>query len=256
MDVMEGLQWVETNKMKILRFASKYIDLAPYEECDYLQMANEAAIKACFWEQSKREEELVNGRVVYNFYGAFWRLFREMILKCVAIPQASDESEWENELKKANGDKEIAQKKMKKKKELAKKTSASVPCKTVDADNFVRRQDSMTEDFYTGYRTGADHEEVLIHLIEGGAKDEVEAVFVQIENYLKPYERELAASMLGLCEEGNLLLREVVAKTGVHRNTISLARKNMWRRVENLMEMHSIKPNKTRSMNRMIMSYA
>lgn len=69
MDFQQAMAWVSEHKTAIKGYIAKYRNFSPYEECDYMQEAYEAAMIAAL---RSREKNLV-------FEAVFWKVFRNHI---------------------------------------------------------------------------------------------------------------------------------------------------------------------------------
>ena len=69
MDFQQAMEWVNDHKSAIRSYIAKYRNFSPYEECDYMQEAFEAAMIAAVRSRQKH----------LNFEAAFWKVFRNQI---------------------------------------------------------------------------------------------------------------------------------------------------------------------------------
>lgn len=69
MDFQQAMAWVSEHESAIKGYIAKYRNFSPYEECDYMQEAFEAAMIAAI---RSREKNLV-------FEAVFWKVFRSQI---------------------------------------------------------------------------------------------------------------------------------------------------------------------------------
>lgn len=69
MDFQQAMTWVSEHESAIKGYIAKYRNFSPYEECDYMQEAFEAAMIAAI---RSRERNLV-------FEAVFWKVFRSQI---------------------------------------------------------------------------------------------------------------------------------------------------------------------------------
>jgi len=69
MEFQKAMEWVNDNKNTIRSFIGKYRNFSPYDECDYMQEAFEAAMIAAV---RSRQKQL-------NFEATFWKVFRNQI---------------------------------------------------------------------------------------------------------------------------------------------------------------------------------
>jgi len=69
MDFQQAMVWVSEHETAIKGYIAKYRNFSPYEECDYMQEAYEAAMIAAI---RSREKNLV-------FEAVFWKVFRNQI---------------------------------------------------------------------------------------------------------------------------------------------------------------------------------
>jgi DNA-binding CsgD family transcriptional regulator len=69
MDFQQAMAWVSEHESAINGYIAKYRNFSPYEECDYMQEAFEAAMIAAL---RSREKNLV-------FEAVFWKVFRNQI---------------------------------------------------------------------------------------------------------------------------------------------------------------------------------
>ncbi len=76
MDFQNAAQWVTDNETIIKGFIHKYRNFSPYEECDFMQEAFEAAMIATV---RSREKEI-------PFESAFWMIFRNQINEITPHP--------------------------------------------------------------------------------------------------------------------------------------------------------------------------
>lgn len=69
MDFQQAMAWVREHETSIKGYIAKYRNFSPYEECDYMQEAFEAAMVAAL---RSRQKQL-------NFEAVFWTVFRSQI---------------------------------------------------------------------------------------------------------------------------------------------------------------------------------
>ena len=69
MDFQQAMAWVRDHETSIKGYIAKYRNFSPYEECDYMQEAFEAAMVAVV---RSRQKQL-------NFEAVFWKVFRSQI---------------------------------------------------------------------------------------------------------------------------------------------------------------------------------
>jgi hypothetical protein len=69
MDFQQAMEWVNDHKSAIRGYIAKYRNFSPYEECDYMQEAFEAAMIAAVRSRQKH----------LNFEAAFWKVFRNQM---------------------------------------------------------------------------------------------------------------------------------------------------------------------------------
>jgi len=69
MDFQQAMTWVREHETSIKGYIARYRNFSPYEECDYMQEAFEAAMVAAV---RSRQKQL-------NFEAVFWKVFRSQI---------------------------------------------------------------------------------------------------------------------------------------------------------------------------------
>lgn len=69
MDFQQAAAWVKDHEKAIKGYIAKYRNFSPYEECDYMQEAFEAAMIAAMRSKQKN----------LHFDAAFWKVFRSQI---------------------------------------------------------------------------------------------------------------------------------------------------------------------------------
>ncbi len=86
MDHFAAVEWVKNNEAVIKGNIVKYRNFSPYEECDYMQEAFEAAIIAT---QRVKTKDI-------SFEAAFWKIFRRQI--SLFTPNPNDRSNGSNSI--------------------------------------------------------------------------------------------------------------------------------------------------------------
>ena len=76
MDFQQAMAWVNDHEAAIRGYIAKYRNFSPYEECDYMQEAFEAAMIAAV---RSRQRHL-------NFEAVFWKVFRSQISVITPAP--------------------------------------------------------------------------------------------------------------------------------------------------------------------------
>lgn len=76
MDFQQAMAWVKDHEAVIRGYIAKYRNFSPYEECDYMQEAYEAAFVAA----SRYSEKKI------KFEAAFWKIFRNQISVITPAP--------------------------------------------------------------------------------------------------------------------------------------------------------------------------
>lgn len=84
MDFLMAVEWVRNNEAVIKRNIVKYRNFSPYEECDYMQEAFEAAMIATVRAKAKE----------ISFEAAFWTIFRRQV--GIFTPNPDDMSNGSN----------------------------------------------------------------------------------------------------------------------------------------------------------------
>ena len=84
MDFSTAVEWVRTNQAIIKGNIAKYRNFSPYEECDYMQEAFEAALVATLRAKEKG----------ISFEAAFWKIFRRQV--SLFTPNPNDKSNGSN----------------------------------------------------------------------------------------------------------------------------------------------------------------
>jgi len=84
MDFLTAVEWVRSNEAVIKGNIVKYRNFSPYEECDYMQEAFEAAMVATL---RVKEKEI-------SFEAAFWKIFRRQV--SLFTPNPDDKSNGSN----------------------------------------------------------------------------------------------------------------------------------------------------------------
>src|SRR5690242_10560896 len=84
MDFLMAVEWVRDNEAVIKGNISRYRNFSPYEECDYMQEAFEAAMIATLRCQKKQ----------ISFEAAFWKVFRRQV--SIITPNPGDKSNGSN----------------------------------------------------------------------------------------------------------------------------------------------------------------
>lgn len=86
MDFLRAVEWVKENEAVIKGNISKYRNFSPYEVCDYMQEAFEAAMIASLRCQKKK----------ISFEAAFWKVFRRQV--SIFTPNPDDISNGSNSI--------------------------------------------------------------------------------------------------------------------------------------------------------------
>ena len=86
MDHFAAVEWVRNNEAVIKGNIVKYRNFSPYEECDYMQEAFEAAMIATLRVKTKD----------ISFEAAFWKIFRRQI--SLITPNPNDRSNGSNSI--------------------------------------------------------------------------------------------------------------------------------------------------------------
>jgi len=84
MDFLTAVEWVRNNEAVIKGNFVKYRNFSPYEDCDYMQEAFEAAMVATL---RIKEKEI-------SFEAAFWKIFRRQV--SLFTPNPDDKSNGSN----------------------------------------------------------------------------------------------------------------------------------------------------------------
>jgi RNA polymerase sigma factor (sigma-70 family) len=84
MDFLMAVEWVKNNEAVIKGNIFKYRNFSPYEECDYMQEAFEAAMIATMRFKAKE----------ISFEAAFWKIFRRQV--SLITPNPDDVSNGSN----------------------------------------------------------------------------------------------------------------------------------------------------------------
>ncbi|MBI1919727.1 MAG: sigma-70 family RNA polymerase sigma factor [Geobacter sp.] len=84
MDFLRAVEWVRDHEAVIKGNISRYRNFSPYEECDYMQEAFEAAMIATLRSRNKG----------IPFEAAFWKIFRRQV--CLFTPNPDDLSNGSN----------------------------------------------------------------------------------------------------------------------------------------------------------------
>ena len=84
MDYLSAVEWVRDNEAVIKGNISRYRNFSPYEECDYMQEAFEAAMIATLRVKTKE----------ISFEAAFWKIFRRQV--SLFTPNPDDSSNGSN----------------------------------------------------------------------------------------------------------------------------------------------------------------
>lgn len=84
MDYLAAVEWVRNNEAVIKGNIVKYRNFSPYEECDYMQEALEAAMIATLRVKTKE----------ISFEAAFWKIFRRQV--SLFTPNPDDSSNGSN----------------------------------------------------------------------------------------------------------------------------------------------------------------
>jgi RNA polymerase sigma factor (sigma-70 family) len=84
MDFLMAVEWVRNNEAVIKGNIVKYRNFSPYEECDYMQEAFEAAMIATMRAKAKK----------ISFEAAFWTIFRRQV--GIFTPNPDDKSNGSN----------------------------------------------------------------------------------------------------------------------------------------------------------------
>lgn len=84
MDFLMAVEWVKNNEAVIKGNIVKYRNFSPYEECDYMQEAFEAAMIATLRVKAKE----------IAFEAAFWKIFRRQV--SLFTPNPDDKSNGSN----------------------------------------------------------------------------------------------------------------------------------------------------------------
>jgi RNA polymerase sigma factor (sigma-70 family) len=86
MDFLMAVEWVRNNEAVIKGNISRYRNFSPYEECDYMQEAFEAAMIAALRYKEKK----------ISFEAAFWKVFRRQV--SIFTPNPDDISNGSNSI--------------------------------------------------------------------------------------------------------------------------------------------------------------
>lgn len=213
-DEMCALQWVKANERQIRGKAKKFLAYSPYEEADYIQDANEAALLAV---QVCRVKDV-------SFQAVFWKLFknracsvstnpalRDVIPDLASCNEKSEEDRDDKEWSAFNsGDYEKTP------------VSSKAPCK------FLSYDDTLHSQYYSPISS--------IEFFEDPPLDQHRA-FLKIRGHLKSQlYREVWTLLLGLSDEGRFTLSEAAARLGVDKPRVVQAYRRSLNEVSKLIK--------------------